>query len=385
MSDRFDALARDMLPDNASAYMRASLASMLAALEIDVDAIERESRWNTASVDKLPFLAFDKGVRIWNDAWSEDRKRWVVRYGVTLARLQGTPLGIEIYLNLADGHVLREYLPPGGGFFLPDNKFDREAMAALMPQVRLYHSWPAKFMPRFMFFGAGYFGRHAITNDKAKWQGRYPVLWDRGVETPLGEGDFEVRGGVGTLLRPLERARGTYFGGNFFGRTYFGMPARKRSYKVELYNASELRVDNTKPIQRQLLTAGRNYFGAAYFGRDPGARYRYDRVVLWDASRLSAHAVRRNRGFYLGETRFAVKKYHIDLDVFLPGYPRRIQQRWRYFGAGYLINYKHDNLRFAMQALRAAKRGGDRILVNLVEGRGSRPATLPNLDLETAQ
>lgn len=376
-------LAKIMLPGNTHKFHVASLASMLSAMHVDIEAIQRESDWRTASVKNLPLLAFDRGIRFWNDDWPEETKRWVVRHGWTLARLQGTPLGIEIFINLAGGYVIKEYLPPGGGHFLKQIPYDREAVAAVMPQVRVYHRWPAEYKPRILFWGHGYFGRNFLGVHRGQFKGGYPVLYDRGVETPLGEGEFLVDGNKAYIYRREKRGHATYFGDAYWGHTYLAKPATAKPYAIDIAEGTQ-RMTNPVPPYRNALFFGRGFWGYSCFVKDSRELDDYDRIILWDKTRMSGRAIRHNSAFFLGQTRFKQPKFTIDLEVKLPGYPKKRPKRWGYFGQMPLINYRSDDLRFMMRGIEAARRIGDKVLVKFVGAKQPRAADMPNLDMETA-
>ena len=135
-------LTEGLLPTTATGFERAHIEAMARAWGLPFAQVARQSDPYTCDAAWLPFLFFDRGGTLWSDAWPEDKRRRVVADLFTYKRLEGTPAGLEAYLNLADGVVLDEVLPPANAFLLDDTGLDNAAILALMPQLRLYGEWP---------------------------------------------------------------------------------------------------------------------------------------------------------------------------------------------------------------------------------------------------
>ena len=79
-----------LLPPNATALERA-LADIVADLIGDAPIPIRELRAVTACpVDRLPWLAWERAVPFWDDAWPESLKRAVIAAAYALHREKGT-------------------------------------------------------------------------------------------------------------------------------------------------------------------------------------------------------------------------------------------------------------------------------------------------------
>ena len=177
--------------------------------------------------DKLPWLAFDRGLIVWSDDWPEDRRRHYVRDAWIYLRLQGSPLGVEALLNLADGAVVAEVLPPADSFLVDDDGLTHAQILALMPQLRLYHHWPdIDASPGALFLDAGCFdGPATFVPDQTGVLGRYPVIYDpaTGGETPLDV--WDVSGTAVTVALTGRSYAGEGFfldGASFFDAGLFG-------------------------------------------------------------------------------------------------------------------------------------------------------------------
>ena len=85
-----DPTAFELLPkQNSTPYELANLGAMVEAWPIDPTEVERQSDPMRCDADKLPWLAFDRGLIVWSDDWPEDRRRHYVRDAWIYMRLQG--------------------------------------------------------------------------------------------------------------------------------------------------------------------------------------------------------------------------------------------------------------------------------------------------------
>lgn len=99
-------IARVILPDTASPVEVALLSVELASLaEIDVSIIS--TIWDPYAIPAplIPWLAWALSVDVWDDSWSEQRKRDVIAASPIVHRRKGTldaversvaPLGVEV-------------------------------------------------------------------------------------------------------------------------------------------------------------------------------------------------------------------------------------------------------------------------------------------------
>ena len=379
-------LARRLLPSGATPFERAHLAAQIAAWPLDVAAIARQSDPDTCDPALLPFLFFDRGGIVWSDAWPEAKRRQVVRGLFTYKRLEGTPRGLEAYLNLAGALVLRETLPLARCFAIPDTGgLDHAAIARLMPQVRLYHRWPAAHRPRAAFAGAAARrGRFAIP-DVVGPRGRYPVLWDRGVETPPGVADAGAATGTVTLTAPGTKGSAAYAGRAFAGASCLGRPAGGRAITFALLDPEVVPVRVPDPLNRAVAAAGRGCARATFARSDDAGAGDYDRLILNDPSRVPAGGgAKASAAAFAGETWIGLRPHHVLLKAAVPG-DHAVPRRRLFAGQAFALPQANRALRFAMQAANAARRAGDRVLVELSPtAQGGRINPLPDLDPEPA-
>lgn len=379
-------LTAGLLPSNATAFERTHLEAMARAWGLDFDAIGRQSDPDTCDAALLPFLFFDGGGTVWSDAWTVERQRQVVRDLFTYKRLEGSPAGVEAYLNLADALVIDEELPPANAFLVPEDALDYAALVALMPELRLYHDTPPTYEPDAFFYGRDHWGTSHFVPSTAGPGGRYAVLVDQGVETPLGIVLIGPRGEAIVRL-PAERGSAAFWGDAVWGETFFGEPAPAAAFTEGFSYAPDdpgfvlRRLENRRDPAEAFLRDG--FWGDAFLVPDGRLGGYYDALTLWDPARVPSHTSPATGGAFWGDFRFGLPAYHAILTVALPGTPAEAPAAWEHWGAGFLIPHDPGPIAFAMQAAEAARRPGDRILIDLSPtGAGASAMPLPDLDLE---
>jgi phage tail-like protein len=187
----------DLLPRNATPLERA-LASPTGRLTAIPSSIEDVWRHGTCPEDLLPWLAWAMSVDFWDEDWTPERKRNLIREAFELHRKKGTLYGIKRYLRYADAECLRAIVCPDLGYPSPSMTSDeRRLWLSRFPQIRIYDyldrgtSTKGAFCSWGMwgngktFLGAGLTGYSKPTcfpYETDAWErwGRRPFLWDQG-------------------------------------------------------------------------------------------------------------------------------------------------------------------------------------------------------------
>ncbi len=108
-------MTKSLLPPNASQLER-DLSEAIARLG-DIP-VEISDLWNPdkCPLSMLPYLAWALSVDVWDESWTEDVKRAVVRESVAIHRIKGTPGAVE-KMCAALGYNVRclEWFEYGGG------------------------------------------------------------------------------------------------------------------------------------------------------------------------------------------------------------------------------------------------------------------------------
>jgi len=135
----------------------------------------------------LPWLAYRFAIEIWQEGWSEEKKRSVIVRALELQRIKGTERGLREYVKLVDAQVKQIIVPPQR-FWISKGLTPQEidAWHETMPQIRIYH------VNRRMSAKGSSFFKHSFL--KASFAcpkigralyGRHAILWDGGQETAL--------------------------------------------------------------------------------------------------------------------------------------------------------------------------------------------------------
>ena len=388
-----DPLAADLLPKQSSTpYELANLGAMIEAWSVDPAEVRRQSDPMLCDADLLPWLAFDRGLTLWSDDWPEIKKRRYIRDAWIYLRLQGTPLGVEAYLNLADGRVIEEHLPPSLSFLIPDDGLTHQQVLNLMPQLRLYHQHPAAYPNRGTAFVGSYLGDCALVPDAGTIFGRYPVIYDpaTGIEIPVQATPLATLDQTSTMVSFSEPTYGggaAYAGVSFIGDCFLGDPIGPAPLVLDLADPTMITVRDTSPLPAKSAAVGRSYLGDCYLDPDIGDAGTYDLLTIFDPTRISPILNRARAATFIGVSYLGVAPYHQLLKIVVPGTPALVRPGAAFVGTSFLDGsaYLFDaadrtNHDFALTAIATAKRAGDRILVDLAPTfAGTRDAALPTM------
>lgn len=185
----------------------------------------------------LPFLAWEKSVDIWNDAWPDAKKRAVTAAAFRLHKRKGTAYAVREYVRYAGGTVTGLITPPKKVFSGPSlTRDEREAWLSRLPQVRTWRIRDAVQPSPIKAFHGGQRRGHfcefsysipSTALQRLKRRARYVV---DGIETEVRVSDF---GGYFRLHRPsTERAH--VFSNRPFGLKRFFIPSDARSRLVTI-------------------------------------------------------------------------------------------------------------------------------------------------------
>lgn len=166
------------------------MAERWAGLDIDVIRRSRDA-WE-CDAHLLPYLAVDRGVDLWYDDWPEEWKRRAIDRMPRLKTLKGKVEGIRGYLALLDIPVTYIVQPPSDGY-LGDivSEEERAAWLAMLPQIRIY---PFRDTDA-VLDGEGYVDDNMLLADtdehgtyfdfEPELVGERLYIWHAGIETPL--------------------------------------------------------------------------------------------------------------------------------------------------------------------------------------------------------
>ena len=372
-----------MLPQRVStAFEIANLQANIEAFPVDVDAILRERDPMRCRIENLPLIFFRRGGTYWNEAWPEAKQRAYVRDLPVYKHLEGTPLGVELYANLEGSYVHREELPPGHVFAVRNTGLSHDQELVLMPQLRLYHYRPNSYLNRAVATAGKRFiaGHSFAARDRAQVLGRYPVVFEprTDVEVPLDIVDVDRTAGTVTLSRSGLRGHAIFAGHSYAGRCFAAHSIRQPSITFDLADPAMETVTVSPPARRQQLAAAKGKMAGRVFAMpilgDVGT---YDRLYLYDPTRIQPGAGRAGRAFFAGQ-RIGVPAYTIFLHLAVPGLKPSHRGRQKNAGRFYALGRRLAPLHNAIRALNTARRPGDQINIVLTAPKPeSRFAPLP--------
>lgn len=135
----FDELkAASLLPPNATLPEHA-----LAATSGFVDKLDDPigNMWDAWSipVEALPFLAWAVRVPLWDEAWSEPKKRSIIAEAPELNRSKGSVHAMRRFVEIMGGRVVGITLPPEG-IYVSEGQTEAERLAWLsrFAEIRIY-------------------------------------------------------------------------------------------------------------------------------------------------------------------------------------------------------------------------------------------------------
>lgn len=378
----------DLLPPNATPLER-SLASATGRLTDVPVEIERVWRSGECPSELLPWLAWALSVDVWDDGWSDERKRRVIAASFDLHRLKGTEAGLRRHVQLVDAKVGQVITPPQGAFASRGlSKGEVDAWLRTMPQIRVYLANE---------FGSGQglsftersFADHAFCGfDTGRaLLGRAARLWDRGDETRLQIADVsterEERIGarVERVSIPGDAGPGAFVGR--FADHHFASFAAKQAqtvtYRLDVNYEHRLSslflrsaapsldpVDVTSERISERGHAGGNAFirrfeGNVFAGEDRAPWMMYDRIVLHDPARA---AVKIPAWSFAGTARLGIPKFTAKAIVDLRGTVHRSAAVvGRFVGGVFVLPPDEKAQANVRMAIRSSKAIRDRILI----------------------
>lgn len=311
------AVAEHLLPPNATPAERtvAALTDRITAIPSPIEQMHRPAE---TPARFLPWLAWEWSIDLWDDAWSEEKKRRVIARSFDLHRLKGTPQGLRDHVALVGADVVQLVRPPQGAYAGRDlTKDEMDAWLRSMPQIRVYLAREAGQA------GASAFAEQdfaddgfTLTDEGRALLGRAARLWDRGVETPLVLHELttvrDERLGlrIERVMIPGKAGRDSAVADVSFVDDAFvdagELEPRFVTYRQEVayqHVASELAMRSVMPglepvdvrwerisdrgIGDELSFHNDTFADEAFAGQDDAAWMLYDRIVLHDPARAA--------------------------------------------------------------------------------------------------
>lgn len=337
-------------------------------LDVDADIIRRFKNPDECPEHLLSFLAFERSVDLWDDSWTIEKKRHVIKLAPEHHRHKGTAWIIGEYLRLIGARAHRITTPPQKAFCgVPMTDEDYQTWLARLPQIRIYPNAPPLLRPmapaslssnktRRSFFGRAFF----VQGTPVGYRRRVSEYVDNGVTTALSWSEVENRSEDGTAykteyvtLPAKTKIKKAFFGTAFFGRGYVGNigigervisfsapvdvtdPRYFATRKVvqptdDLVSLVPERVSIPAPVPPLAAIRGRAFGRVALIDHNLW-RYTYDRLYVNAPERWAGIDAGRPRGF-MGRARFNMPAYTAEVTVDL-SFSRKPRRMGRFAGA----------------------------------------------------
>ena len=127
-----------LLPRNAGAFEQAVSLASAKGTDLPAYLVSDVTDPYLCPAELLPFLALERSVDLWDPAWGEERKRWVIAEQARLHRLKTTEAGFRAHLSLVGADLLRTLTPRSDFFAAPEfGDDDRKAWVRQFPEIRI--------------------------------------------------------------------------------------------------------------------------------------------------------------------------------------------------------------------------------------------------------
>jgi hypothetical protein len=371
-----------LLPHNATEWERAIALTGAARRPLPADLIK--SVWNprTCPLPLLPYLAWALSVDVWDETWSETKKREVVAKSIELHQLKTTAAGIKRHVALTGAEVLHLVRPPARAFARAAYTDEaRRIWRESLPSIQMRtHVQTAIARHR-----AFYSGRQGRTFGGTMRRSRGLDLWGRramyvvdGVAVPVRLEQVQAPGALPydriTLARSARRR--SFHGATHYGRGHWQtstaaaavltvrIAPHAESYAVEPTDGRVVDVRADRIHQRRIAPrhrafAGRTHYGHGHAQVTVAPRYIYDRIALHDPAR--APAKRKTRTFW-NAARYGITPFTAEALIKVP--LRRPPSRAnRFWTRGFAKRANLQPLWNAIDAVRVSKAARDTIYI----------------------
>jgi len=339
-----------ILPNNSTAFEKSlEQAANFSNLSIS----ELANLVNPWKIDAryLPWLAYRFCVEIWQDDWSEEKKRVVIARALELQRIKGTERGLREYVKLVDAKVKQIIVPPQRFWISKGlNAAEIDAWHETMPQIRIYYVNRRMSAKGFSFLNHSFLGA-SFTCPKIgrSLYGRHAVLWDHGIQTPLEMVELRQTNRRGQTVQSEQISTKGMVGKNaaivgksFLGASFFNSIAKKPQIItwnkdiVYITPQAKFSTNSLEPSLRPLdvrarrkstswydkfsACAGR-FLNATFLVPNKAGERLYDCLCLHDPTRASA---KRRASSFLTVNRLGMKPYRAEalIDLQIKSHPR---------------------------------------------------------------
>lgn len=242
-----------LLPPNATAWELALEQTSAERHPLPTETLRAFFNPDACPKDLLTWLAHEASVDLWDDAWTVERKRAVIKGWFQAHRTKGTRAGIAAAVALTDSRVAQDVTFPSRAFASAAiTREQRDAWLARMPEIRIYFT--SQKAPR---GPAGHMRAEPPAAGRASYAGRAFARFDAaeaiygrrsllrradGTEQPLRHATITVREGtagretVDRVRIPGEAGAASFTGQGFTGQGFLHRgktPPKTATVRVE--------------------------------------------------------------------------------------------------------------------------------------------------------
>lgn len=342
-------------------------------------AIDLATLWDPrrAPAARLPSLAADVGVMLWDPAWPESKKRNVIRRSLELKRKRGTLASFQEHFRFVGAELVQFRAPPQRAIARrPRTQEQRTAWAAQFPRlevrdVRIRHARPGRLVVGRCWGGSR---RAAQDSPVGTWFGPRATLTRAGVSL-----EVRIRRVDGHLQAALPEQRRRALTGQTLGRRSWCPKSSTAASRIYAFRFGERLADTVSPgksvaeiraaeagtsgARDRQLVAGSVFGGRRRFLRASRASEHVGRSIrLFDPALAASGRLKPRGGMIAGRTILGQPAFQLRLAVDLkrrkPG-----RRPWPITWRGPLRAHDPSRLADGLAAARAAKLGRDQVLV----------------------
>lgn len=336
-----------LLPPKSSTSLEATVSEAAARLSDIPVPIAEQKRPDTANADFLPFLAWERGLKLWIRDWPEYRKRQAIRLAPEICAHLGTLHAIELTLSLVDAELQSYVIPPQGAFAAADRTAEEKAaFVALFPELRIYLQSEPGTADADLYVGDGFVDEDFATlSTAADRYGRRGELRDNGTVSPVTllpvtwAGADTINADLVGVAIPGEDDGGLFAGDGFSDDASAAAAkitsrlltlAADRSFvplspqpvvlpegaPLDLLSVVPERVSTTGTVGLDILHAGAGFAGDFAEAKDASLRM-FDRYHLFDPDRARG-GPGSDGGFFADHTVVGLPPFYAELRVHAP-------------------------------------------------------------------
>lgn len=369
-----------LLPRNSTALERvlSAAGARMTGLPVQIDLLKRPFDCPTQF---LPHLGFELSVDVWENSWTEMRKRTAISRAIPLQQKKGTGYTLREYVRYADAEVIKIERPPQGVFAGKSlTKEEREAWLETLPQIRLWSIRDTVNAPsRKMFINSNNSRRMHSARFCLSWGCLVPssalVRHGRRARWVVGGVETDTRvsndGSIEQLHIPSVAGLSAFCGRPMLGRYLTVSTSSRRLVTIQPAQSLPWRSAVTPSMQAITAEPERVKVGGTrglqlfcgmpmrgFLVKTTAPMRIYDRYAVYDGS-VPAH---RAATMFMNHGRFGWPAHYARVYLSVPS-----QRSGFAFGLGinmpkkFLVPHNPEPLAKAMRAIRASKRLSDRI------------------------